>query len=271
MKTEGYMAESLVRALLKDRPIAYRPILARTLGGVTVGLWVSQLIYWSDKGRDPDGWIYKTYNEWEEETAMSRRELDGARKRAGLLGVVEEKLAQIPARLHYRINWDRLEELLNAQNVRSSLYETANPVCTKRTNKIVQNVDTITESTTENTTDSSSATKQKPQPLAENKAAIDPIVGEVYTAWENTAGLLSPAQVDLLGAMIDDYRADNVRDAINEAAESTTRISPRYVEAILQRWKREGKKGKPAATAPAYERAIDGSVIMPSGGGIGGK
>jgi len=228
------MTESLVRALLKDRPIAYKPILARALGGVTVGLWVSQLIYWSDKGRDPDGWIYKTYIEWEAETAMSRGELDGARKRAGMLGIVEEKLAQVPARLHYRINWERLEELLAAQVEQSSSQETCNPVCIKHAIKVAQNIDTITESTTESTTDIIAEEKEK---------TTEPTWSDVVTTYQDNIGMISGAVCkDRLIAMVDE--ANGVRGhsgaywvvkAIKEASKSARRgVNLNYLDKVFK-------------------------------------
>ena len=96
-----------------QRPIAFHRAFAQLSGSVTAGLFFSQLFYWHDKGTDPDGWIYKTYAEWTEETTMSRKELDTARRKLKAVGLLEEKLCGVPATLHYRINFDRLVELLN--------------------------------------------------------------------------------------------------------------------------------------------------------------
>lgn len=43
-----------------ERPIAFYPQLSRVLGGIDEAIFVQQLYYWSDKGRDKEGWIYKT-------------------------------------------------------------------------------------------------------------------------------------------------------------------------------------------------------------------
>jgi hypothetical protein len=102
--------KSLLSAL--QRPIAFHKIFAQISGGITSGLFLSQLFYWHDKGSDPDGWIYKNYREWEEETTMTRRELDTARKRLKAIAVIEEKKAGAPAKLFYRIDFDRLIALI---------------------------------------------------------------------------------------------------------------------------------------------------------------
>lgn len=60
---------------LLDRPIAFQRSFIRTDIGVTAALFLSQMIYWTNRS-DDDGWVYKTQEEWEEETglsAMSRR------------------------------------------------------------------------------------------------------------------------------------------------------------------------------------------------------
>lgn len=88
------------------RPIAYHPIVAKAFGSVNLGILWSQLFYWSDKTKDAEGWIYKTQKDLYDETALSRREQDTARKIGRELGVLEEKLAGNPATLHFRVNLD---------------------------------------------------------------------------------------------------------------------------------------------------------------------
>jgi hypothetical protein len=104
-----------VRRLAGSRVVAYHPSFAAIAGGVTAGLFLAQLFYWHDKGSDPDGWIYKTQAEWEEETGLSRWEQETARRRLRERGLVEEKLAGLPARLHYRLDVERLIALLSAR------------------------------------------------------------------------------------------------------------------------------------------------------------
>jgi hypothetical protein len=44
-----------VKDLLPNRTVGYSPDLARAVGGATTGLFLSQLLFLSDKGHDPDG------------------------------------------------------------------------------------------------------------------------------------------------------------------------------------------------------------------------
>lgn len=98
---------------LLDRPIAFHRCLVSVAGSVTAGLMLSQAIYWSRITSDPDGRFWKTRDEWEEETGLSRYEQEGARKRLRELRIMEEKLAGVPARMFFRVNFERLAELLS--------------------------------------------------------------------------------------------------------------------------------------------------------------
>jgi len=144
-------------------PVAYYPMIARWLGSVGDAIFLCQLWYWHGKGSNPDGWIYKTQKEFEEETALGRYEQEHARRKLKSLGILEEERRGVPATLHYRINIDRMNELYeewynnqakdNVVDEQSSLLKTNNPDCGKPTNLIVENWQSITENTTENTTE----------------------------------------------------------------------------------------------------------------------
>src|SRR6476660_36798 len=103
----------VLRAHLSERVIAFSPMLARVLGGVYECLFFSQLAYWTGKGDDP-AWVYKTRDEMREETTMNRYQQDQARASLKALGVIEEERRGLPARMHYRILWPRVFELLEA-------------------------------------------------------------------------------------------------------------------------------------------------------------
>lgn len=110
--------KSIVKTLLNSNGnvIAYHPDLARVGGGITSGILLSQLLYWTGKGADADGWIFKKQTDWTKETALSRAEQETARRRLRERGLLEEKLAGIPSVVHYRIDLDKLAELLAEQH-----------------------------------------------------------------------------------------------------------------------------------------------------------
>jgi len=134
MKRAIHEAKAALMEVLR-RPIAYHVVFAKISGGVTSGVFLSQLFYWADRGKDPNGWIYKTQAEWEEETGLTRWEQETARKRLKERGILEEKRAGMPARLYYRLDLDRVIELAAAQ---SSMWDSHNQECGNSTDKNVE-------------------------------------------------------------------------------------------------------------------------------------
>jgi hypothetical protein len=59
---------------------AYDPRLIREFGS-SAGLLLSQLVFWSEKGWDPEGWIYKTAIDIEAEVGLTERQTAYARAR----------------------------------------------------------------------------------------------------------------------------------------------------------------------------------------------
>jgi hypothetical protein len=108
-----HVSQEDLRTIL-TRPIAFHRLFAAIAGSVGGGVFLSQLYYWTERTDDPDGWIYKTAEEWYDETMLTRRELDSIRKALKDKGVVKEKLAGVPATVHYKIEWNELFDGLKA-------------------------------------------------------------------------------------------------------------------------------------------------------------
>lgn len=72
-----------------------------------------QLIYWFGRKKMQNRWtLYKTFEEWRDERGLNRKQVDRARKRLAPTGIVEEKKGPYK-RVHFRINWTRLREVLD--------------------------------------------------------------------------------------------------------------------------------------------------------------
>ena len=63
-----------------DRPIAFQRAFVKLTDSINAALMLSQAVYWSSRTGDPGGWFWKTQSQWEDETGLTRREQDGARK-----------------------------------------------------------------------------------------------------------------------------------------------------------------------------------------------
>src|SRR5690349_3152094 len=100
---------------LLDRPIAFNPSFKKITGSTNAALLLSQAFYWMKRTANKDGWFYKTREDWMDETGLTAEELDGARAKCRTTGVIEEKLAGVPATVHYRVVKSKVYELLGFQ------------------------------------------------------------------------------------------------------------------------------------------------------------
>ena len=108
-------------------------------------LLLSQIFYWSEKKEY--GEFYKTDADFCEELHINIRQLRGAKKRLTDSGLVSIIRKGIPAKSYYQLNLDEYIKRITSYDKTSQL------VTTKRHNLVGQNVTTITETTTEITTD----------------------------------------------------------------------------------------------------------------------
>jgi 5-methylcytosine-specific restriction endonuclease McrA len=101
------MSERTMKALQEllepQHPIAFHRLFAVIAGGALPGLFLSQAWYWSQRTEDPEGWFYKTMEEWTQETGMTRREQEHARSALRQTTFWEEQRRGAPAQLYYRI------------------------------------------------------------------------------------------------------------------------------------------------------------------------
>ena len=78
-----------------------------------IGLFLSQIVYLSDKGSREDGYIYKSNKEWKEDYFLSDYAIRKAKKHLEDKGIIETKLikANGAPTTHYRLNRKKFTEL----------------------------------------------------------------------------------------------------------------------------------------------------------------
>lgn len=91
--------------------IVYCGEIANMVGGVGAAVFVSMMMKWDGRGARPDGFIWKTREEINRETGLTRYEQASARKELRGRGILEERKIGLPARNHYRLNLDALDAL----------------------------------------------------------------------------------------------------------------------------------------------------------------
>ena len=108
------------------RPIAYHPRLAKPLGSVNAAILFGQLVYWHDKTNNQLG-VYKTALEIEEETGLSTKEQETARKKLKERGVLIETLKRLEHRLFFKIDFDAYDAYMDEYISENPCYITVSP------------------------------------------------------------------------------------------------------------------------------------------------
>lgn len=125
-----------------------RPYIELCKGDHLAALLLSQILYWSDRTDDENGWFSKSYEEWYDELAMTeyqvRRAIKGdkrAKKPTPGLAALGVEVLLKPSRfhagaptLHYRVDLDKLQSAVldivqngvldNVQNRKSTMFRT---------------------------------------------------------------------------------------------------------------------------------------------------
>jgi hypothetical protein len=101
-----------VKDMLPNRVVGYSPDLARMVGGATIGLFLSQLLFLSDKGANPEGWVYKSEQEMGKETGLTKREQQTARRKLLSLGVIVIIRGGWKNTYHFKVNWEKLYQVI---------------------------------------------------------------------------------------------------------------------------------------------------------------
>jgi len=151
-------------AHLLDRPIAYHRIFVTLTGGVAGAVFLSQAVYWQQRvpnGRS--GWWWKKQSDWADETGLSRREFETARRRLRDLGILSYRVGGMPKKTWYKLHFDQLEHQLTSLTAQNGGSDKT--VCTERTNQNVGSGETVcsdppdtTETTAETTSETTTTT-----------------------------------------------------------------------------------------------------------------
>jgi hypothetical protein len=124
-----------VKDLLPNRIVGYSPDLARAVGGATIGLFLNQLLFLSDKGANPEGWVYKSEQDMGRETGLTKREQQTARRKLLSLGVIAIERRGFKFTYHFKVIWERLyqviEQFQRGQTVSTEKVETVQNVPTQ--------------------------------------------------------------------------------------------------------------------------------------------
>ena len=106
-------------SLQQFQTITFHRVFVDITGSINAALMLSNAIYWTNRlPKEREGWFYKTKEEWEQETGLTREQQDKARKQLQECGLIETRRAKIPGddcitALWFRVDQDRLQDTLN--------------------------------------------------------------------------------------------------------------------------------------------------------------
>ncbi|HCL58693.1 MAG TPA: DNA-binding protein [Acinetobacter sp.] len=148
---------------MNDKPIAFNRHYVALGCGINGALMLSQMVYWSKRTKDRNGFFYKTQDEWEEETGLSRWEQETARKKLRSLGFVSEHKHGVPCKVHFKVEHEKLYTALiqYAEKHHSSMWESHKLDSGNATNKAEENQQSNTENTAETTSENTNIPKGK--------------------------------------------------------------------------------------------------------------
>lgn len=176
---------------MNDQPIAFNKHYVFIGCGINGALMLSQLVYWTSRTKNADGWVYKTQTEWTQETGLTRTEQENARKKLLELSFIKEKKQGVPCRVFFRVERENLykalveySETLDCSqfegNLHTGLQETNKLECGKPASKRAGNLQSKTKNTTENTTDIKlgASVPEQPKKFSAKKFLIENGVSE---------------------------------------------------------------------------------------------
>lgn len=111
--------------------IVIRLLYKDMLGKLESAMVLSECEFWTGKGRNKEGWFYRTHDEWHDRTRLTRYKIDGAMVHINnvMPGVIEKKIMRVGGtpKAHYRVNFEALTAFvavyLEAQNEQESTRE----------------------------------------------------------------------------------------------------------------------------------------------------
>ena len=212
------------------RPVAYYPGLVKHFGSVNAVLFFCQIFYWKDKSYSELG-VYKSSDDITEETGLTYREQQSARKKLKELGILEETEKRLEHRIYFRINLEKLNETLTqvvdfTPNDKSAFRETTKAHSGKRQKRIPGNDKSAFRETTKAHSDHTEITSEITSEITPKGTAASPASpagGKNYR--KSAAGKSKP---ETSGAMAESTPGDPTWMAYRDAYQRRYGVPPVY-------------------------------------------
>lgn len=227
----------------------------RIAGDLVSGILLGQIVYWNLPNKDGKSklrvfkegqyWLAKERSAWQEEVCITPKQYDRAIKvliDKGLVVAKKFKFNGSPT-VHIRLNEVELDRLLESELTRGE-----NGTSPKVKKEIDERVISLTESTSENTSESTT---------------IDPVVVVIKFYQQNIAFSPSPFELEAIQQDAEEWGSDIIIHAMKIAIKQNIKTY-RYVEGILKRWRNEGIKTMEQIEAKENQQQASSQVAASS-------
>ena len=130
----------LIRSLVGQAHVLTIPrIFIDFTADIPSALLLAQLIYWTERATRPDGYIWKTYREWEKELSLNEYQVRKATNKLKTMGILKTALHKVNGNptVHYLLNQSEfLESLVQFLNKRKCKNQTNEDAKIEQTNNI---------------------------------------------------------------------------------------------------------------------------------------
>jgi len=210
----------------QDNYLTINRTFVKYMNSLEGGIFLQQLVFWSDKAQSKDGFFYKTYAEWNEEICLSEYSVRKQTKILKEKGLVQTKLrkAEGSPTLHYKLDINRFLKSLESflKNLRIE------------TEKLQDGNENISVSSY--TEEYNRRTQQKT--TTEDQSSLS---SEIFKFYESEFGPLTPFVTEEIEYMITDGNEELVLEALKKSVLANKR-SIKYAAAITRNWKNENIK-----------------------------
>jgi hypothetical protein len=127
---------SVSRAIEHGGVVAYKVAYTRLPGSsITAAIFLSQVAYWVARSEEP--WVAITHERMEEQTGLTREQQDLAAKKLKAIGVLQKAIKGLPGKIHYSIDFEQLDSLLENQGCGKSTCVKPTPADVGNTQQLV--------------------------------------------------------------------------------------------------------------------------------------
>ncbi len=245
MSTYSDIRHILTQVSGHDRVVTIPKLYIDLTGNLAEAILLNQIVFYSDKSNRKDGFFYKTHEQWAEEICLTERQVRHATKKLKEKNLIETKLlkANGAPTVHYKLLFDNLVKWILTKCKNGNLHNVG--MDSDKTSV------TLTESTTESTTD---------KEVVDKGVAPESKSETAYSFFEkNGFGILTPHVGEKIGAWIDDLNEELVIHALKLAVENGA-LRWNYVESILRDWEKQKFMNVQQVLAQSERFKREGSV-----------